>query len=342
MRAPSAIQRLFLIALATAAALALPGCSAGSDGETPPQVLEAISLQPTSLRPISPLPASPVEDKAKVALGRTLFNDTRLSADGSVSCRSCHDVRAGGDDGRRVSVGVNGRRTSVNAPSVLNSVFDFAYYWDGRARTLEEQIDSTVRNEATMAGDWSTIERRLRGDDALNGRFSEVYGAGVNAERIKDALAAYLGALVTPDSPFDRWLEGDANALAPDARAGYRLFVERGCVSCHQGRNVGGNLFQRFGLMADYFAGRTDLVPADLGRYNVTGNEADRHSFKVPSLRNVAETAPYFHDGSAATLEEAVRVMFDHQLGRPADDAEVARIVAFLRSLSGELDESLL
>jgi cytochrome c peroxidase len=294
-----------------------------------------------STRSITPLQRPVILSRAKVELGKTLFNDSRLSADGRINCASCHDLRAGGDDGRTFSIGIAARTTAVNAPTVLNSGLNFAQFWDGRARTLEEQIRATVGNAVEMGGDWQTIERVLGADAALAQRFDQLYADGATTPNIIDAIAEYVRALVTWDSPFDWYLRGDPHAISADAEAGFELFTRFGCVSCHQGRNVGGNLFQRFGVMGDYF-GIHGTTPADYGRYNVTGREEDRYKFKVPSLRNVAGTAPYFHDGSAATLEDAVRVMVEYQLGRLVTSEQIAQLVAFLETLSGEVDEELL
>jgi cytochrome c peroxidase len=193
-----------------------------------------------------------------------------------------------------------------------------------------------------MGGDWQTIEQALRADPALAQRFERLYEDGVTAVNAIDALAGYVRALVTWDSAFDRYLRGDVDAIAADAKDGFALFTRFGCISCHQGRNLGGNLYQRFGVMGDYFAARGVVTRSDYGRYNVTGREEDRYRFKVPSLRNVAGTAPYFHDGSTATLEEAVRVMVEYQLGRLATNDQIAQLVAFLETLSGDVDDDLL
>jgi len=293
-------------------------------------------------RAITPLQPPAIDSPAKVELGKALFGDSRLSGDGTVNCSSCHDLGAGGDDGRPRSIGIAGQITAVNAPTVLNSALNFAQFWDGRARTLEEQIRATVASPVEMGGDWHAIERALRADPALEQRFDALYEDGVTAANVIDALAAYVRALVTWDSPFDRYLRGDADAIGADAKAGFELFTRFGCVSCHQGRNIGGNLFQRFGVMGDYFATRGPVGTADYGRYNVTGREEDRYTFKVPTLRNVAGTAPYFHDGSTATLDQAVRVMVEYQLGRLVTPEQIAQLVAFLETLSGEVDGELL
>lgn len=317
-------------------------CACGPGSDTP---AESRAVAPLSgPRPVTgavfplPEPDLPADD-GTVQLGRQLFNDARLSANGEISCASCHDVANGGDDGRRYSIGVTGEPTERNTPTVLNSSLNFAQSWDGRARTVEEQISIALTGEMISSPELAAAA--LEGDVDVVARFRQSYGTGLTPDNLVDALATYVRALTTPGAPFDRYLEGDRSAIDAQAREGFELFQDLGCVSCHQGRNIGGNLFQHFGVMDDYFADRGDVTEADLGRYNVTGREQDKFKFKVPSLRNVAETAPYFHDGSAATLEEAVRAMLEYQLGRPADDAKIARIVAFLETLSAPVDESL-
>lgn len=298
---------------------------------------------PPSLAGVMPLTRPEGLDRQKVALGKDLFNDTRLSADGSIACSSCHDVAAGGDDGRPTAIGIGGRVGPLNTPTVFNNSFNVAQFWDGRASSLEEQIDQTVQSPLELGADWTTIEKRLRADRAMRKRFEAVFGTEPDAQTVKSAIAEYLRALITVDAPFDRYLAGDRSAMGADAVEGYELFSRLGCISCHQGRNLGGNFFQRIGVMGDFFAKRGRAPSeADLGRFNVTGREEDRYKFKVPSLRNVAQTAPYFHDGSGETLEDAVRMMVDVQLGRPVRDDEIRKLVAFLEALTGEVDEALL
>lgn len=328
----------FICIVAPVALAGMPGCSPPEQAAPSPDESAFSVAAPDLPGPITPLEKPVIEDPDKAALGKSLFNDPRLSSTGTIACSSCHDLAAGGADGRRVPVGVEGREGYLNTPTVLNSSLNFAHFWDGRARTLEDQIAATIQNPVEMAGDWPTMERRLRADETMPKRFAAVYGESVTKENVIDALAAYLRVLVTWNSPFDRYLRGEDTALDEDERAGYELFVQLGCVSCHQGRNVGGNFFQHFGVMGDYFADRGQATEVDLGRYNVTGREEDRYKFKVPSLRNVAETAPYFHDGSVRTLEDAVAVMVEYQLGRSADENQVQLLVAFLKTLSGELE----
>lgn len=289
-----------------------------------------------SSEPIQPLPTQSNEKADHVSLGRQLFHDRRLSRDNSVSCASCHDLAKGGVDGRRVSVGVGGANGIINSPTVFNSGFNFRQFWDGRADTLEQQADGPVHDPREMGTDWPTIVGKLSGDAKLGAEFKRVYGRDVDEKGIKDALASFQRSLITPNSRFDRYLKGQKDSLSADEVKGYDLFKNYGCVACHQGVNVGGNMFQVFGVMNNYFAERGNPTDADLGRFRVTGNERDRHLFKVPSLRNVAVTSPYLHDGSAKTLRAAVDAMFRYQLGRTAPDEEKELIVGFLRTLTGE------
>jgi cytochrome c peroxidase len=288
-----------------------------------------------ALVPLPPVPDLPAD---KVALGRLLFLDPRLSHDNTIACASCHDLDRGGNDGRRFSVGVGGAVGAVNAPTVLNASLNFVQFWDGRAASLEEQAAGPVHNPMEMASNWDEVVAKLRADANYRREFRRLYPEGIAPASIVDAIATFERTLTT-DSPFDRFLRGDSQAIDAKAREGYRRFKELGCASCHQGVNIGGNMFQRFGVMGDYFADRAGRQPAgsaDLGRFNVTGREEDRHVFKVPSLRNVALTAPYFHDGSAPDLDHAVLIMARYQLGRELSNDDVRAIVAFLRTLTGE------
>jgi cytochrome c peroxidase len=295
-------------------------------------------VEPDALadEPIQSIPRHVELDDRKVGLGRRLFHDPRLSADNSVSCASCHDLRRGGTDGRVTSVGLGGATGSVNAPTVFNSGLSFRQFWDGRAETLEDQIDGPIRHPDEMASDWPQILKKLRADPDYTVQFSTIYATGMDSRTIKDAIATFERSLITPDCRFDRYLRGDSHALTAAEKEGYRLFKQNGCSSCHQGVLAGGNMFEKFGVVADYFADRGRIVQADLGRFNVTGQEEDRYAFKVPSLRNVARTAPYFHDGSAKTLKEAVSVMAKYQLGRQLSADELGLIVQFLETLTGE------
>ncbi len=286
-----------------------------------------------------PLPPVPRQSPEKVALGKSLFQDVRLSQDNTLSCAGCHDLATFGHDARRFSLGVGGKKGNVNAPSVFNSGLNFVQFWDGRAASLEEQVAGPLHNPVEMASDWENTIRKLKADDAFRSAFQHVYPDGITPENVADAIAAFERSLLTENAPFDRYLRGDRRAISARAEAGYRSFRDFGCASCHQGVNVGGNMFQRFGVMMNYFEDRASTRPstkADLGRFNVTGREEDRYVFKVPSLRNVAETAPYFHDGSVASLKETVAIMGRYQLGRELSADEVDLLISFLKTLTGK------
>jgi cytochrome c peroxidase len=286
--------------------------------------------------PIKPLPTDVRLDAKKVALGERLFNDKRLSKDNSISCATCHNLARGGMDGQVTGTGIGGVKGPINVPTVFNSSLNFRQFWDGRAATLEEQATGPVHDPKEMGSNWTEVLAKLTKDGALVDLVKQSYPDGLQAKNIQDALAVFERSLTTPNARFDKYLRGDKSALSGDELRGYQLFKSYGCVACHQGVNVGGNMFQTFGVMGDYFAKRGNPTAADLGRYNVTKIETDKHVFKVPSLRNVALTAPYFHDGSAKTLGDAVDVMFKFQLGRPASAQDKELIVKFLHTLTGE------
>lgn len=285
-----------------------------------------------STEPIQAL-ATPILDSRKVALGKALFHDPRLSVDNTVACSACHEAQRGGADGRVVSVGVGGQNGSLNAPSVNYASLNFRQFWDGRAPTLEAQIDGPIHHPAEMGSNWDQILGKLRQDAPFSARFRMAYPAGFSPETIRDAIAQFERSLSLP-SRFDRWLEGEMEALTQEEIAGYKVFKHHGCTACHQGRGIGGNMFQKFGIANNPMERKARLNSADLGRFNVTSRLEDRYVFKVPSLRNVGLTAPYFHDGSATTLEEAVAIMGHAQLGLQLSSKEVTQISRFLRSLT--------
>jgi cytochrome c peroxidase len=294
------------------------------------RMLELPSALPNE--PIRPMSEPQVLDAAKVALGRQLFHDRRLSADSSLSCASCHPLDRGGADGLPVSIGVGGKVGSINSPSVITAAYNFRQFWDGRAGSLEEQAGGPVVNPIEMASTWPQVIEKLGSDHEIKQQFSRVYRDSLTPANIRDALAEFERSLARP-ARFDRWLRGDSNALSNEEVTGYQLFKKHGCAGCHQGINIGGNLFQRFGTMAPYFSPGLG-TKADLGRFNVTGREEDKHFFKVPSLRNVALTAPYFHNAAALTLDEAVRLMGRYQLGLELPEHDIEHIVQFLGTLN--------
>ncbi len=294
------------------------------------------ALEGEAAEPITPLPLSVQLDPKKVALGSRLFHEPRLSADGSISCASCHDLARAGVDRQPRSRGIGGREGNINAPTVYNSGFNFRQFWDGRAEALEDQVDGPLQHPDEMGATWLQALAFLDAEPAYRKDFAESYRDGVSAANVRDAIATFERSLVTPNSRFDRFLRGDAAALSDAERAGYKLFKQIGCTSCHQGVNLGGNSYQRLGVMEDYFAVRGKITGADLGRFNITWREEDRYLFKVPSLRNIALTAPYLHDGSATTLQDVVAIMARYQLALKLDAEDVESIVAFLRTLTGE------
>jgi cytochrome c peroxidase len=301
---------------------------------------QALPGVPETLRSaaIRPLPAALPHDRAKAALGERLYHDKRLSGDDTLSCASCHDLAKGGTDNEAVSAGIRQQKGGINAPTTFNAALAFVQFWDGRAATLEEQAGGPPLNPVEMgAGGWDEIVVKLNADKPLRKQFEAVYPEGFGQKSITEAIAEYERTLLTPNSPFDQYLTGNAAALSAREKHGYEVFRGTGCATCHVGELLGGKSFERIGRRADYFGARaTPLTAADHGRYNVTKAEADRHSFKVPTLRNVAKTAPYFHDGSRKTLREAVDAMAAFQLGTRLADTDAEDVVAFLQTLTGE------
>ncbi len=288
--------------------------------------------------PIAPLPPLENIDPEKAQLGETLFHDPRLSADDTVSCATCHDLSSGGADGLAKAIGIGGAEGPINTPTVYNSAYNFSQFWNGRAETLEEQAAGPVHNPVEMGANWDMVIPKLYADEDIRKTFEKLYPDGITADNIVHAIATFERTLVTVNSPFDQYLRGDKDAITAEAEQGYQLFQSYGCAACHQGVNVGGNMYQTMGAMGDYFGDRGNVDDSDMGRYTVTGREKDRHVFKVPSLRMVVHTAPYFHDGSAETLQDAIRNMAKYQLGREIADADVQKIIAFLASLAGEYE----
>ena len=300
---------------------------------------ELVETQPEeSNEPIQPIEAIPNLDPRKVALGRELFGDARLSHDNHTSCATCHVLQKGGADGRARSIGIHGAVGVMNAPTVLNSGLNFRQFWDGRAATLEAQVEGPILSKVEMGSSWPEVLLKLGNSPAYELDFRRIYGDAVQKDHVQDAIAEFERSLSTPNSRFDRYLRHDTNALTSREQAGYQLFKSLGCASCHQGMGMGGNMYQKMGVMIPYFSDHTQPSRADRGRFNVTGDPRDLYLFKVPSLRNVELTGPYFHDGSAATLADAVRVMSKYQLGRSLGDPQVELIAAFLKTLTGELD----
>lgn len=288
--------------------------------------------------PFEPLPTATNLPPEKVALGNLMFHDTRLSGDDTLSCASCHGLTKGGTDQAISSTGIRGQVGPINAPTVFNAVYNHRQFWDGRAANLEEQAGGPVTNPLEMGADWDQVLAKLRNDHGLTTKFAAAYADGLTKENILNAIATFEASLVTPNARFDKYLSGENNALTAQELRGYELFKMH-CASCHAGRNLGGLSFEKLGVKKDYFATRARKpTDADLGLFNFTKNVEDKHKFKVPTLRNIALTHPYFHDGSAKTLEEAIGIMSTHQIDKKFSSPQIAEIASFLRTLTGEYE----
>ena len=282
--------------------------------------------------PIKPIKAAAPKDQGMVELGKMLFFDPRLSKSGFISCNSCHNLSMGGTDNIKTSIGHNWQAGPINSPTVLNSTLSLAQFWDGRAKGLKEQAGGPIANPGEMAFTHKLAVDVLHSIPQYRGRFKQVFGAEeISIDMVTDAIAAFEETLVTPDSRFDQWLKGDKKAINQAELEGYKLFKESGCVSCHYGEAVGGSSFQKMGVIAPY-----KTASKAEGRKGVTGKDIDRLVFKVPTLRNIELTYPYFHDGAVATLEEAVNKMGQLQLGIDFSIEENTKIVAFLKTLTGK------
>lgn len=294
--------------------------------------------------PVRPIARTADVDQAKAALGYSLFHDTRLSVDNTVSCATCHALETAGVDNHQYSHGVDDQIGGVNAPTVYNAVYNFVQFWDGRAKTLADQAAGPPLNPVEMAStSFDEIIAKLQADKPFVKAFKAVYPDGLTEANITDAIEEFERTLITPDSRFDRWLRGDADAITSEELAGYELFKKYDCATCHVGPNLGGQSYELMGLRRHYFAERgLDLTVEDNGRFKETKLERDRHRFKVPGLRNVEHTWPYYHDGTRETLEDAVRDMGLYQSGVDLADAEVSKITSFLKTLTGEYQGKLL
>ena len=288
--------------------------------------------------PVRPIASAVSADPDKVALGFALFHDTRLSVDNTVSCASCHALETAGVDNHQYSHGVDDQLGGVNAPTVYNAVYNFVQFWDGRAKTLADQAAGPPLNPVEMASpSFDAIIAKLKADKKFAKEFEKVYPDGLTEANITDAIEEFERTLITPNSKFDKWLFGDDSAITAEELAGYELFKTYDCATCHVGPNLGGQSYELMGLRKHYFADRgLELTVEDNGRFKETQQERDRHRFKVPGLRNVEHTWPYYHDGTRHTLEEAVRDMAIYQSGVELTDAETAQITSFLKTLTGE------
>ncbi len=295
-------------------------------------IVTSVNVFAATNEPIQPIKAVKPENPDLAELGIMLFFDPRLSKSGFISCNSCHNLSMGGTDNIPTSIGHAWQRGPINAPTVLNATMNLAQFWDGRAKDLKEQAGGPIANPGEMASTHDSVVEILSSMPQYRARFEKAFGSDkVDIDRITDAIAAFEETLVTPGSRFDKWLEGDKTALNKQELAGYKLFKSSGCTSCHNGPGVGGTLYQKFGVYGPYETENTIE-----GRKAVTGKETDLHFFKVPTLRNIELTYPYFHDGAVWTLEEAVAIMGKLQLDLDLNKQEISSIVAFLKTLTGE------
>lgn len=328
---PTARVRLGLLVLLPAFVLAggfwLTACQSSGNGEEGPSKRISTLFEPLPEEAPN-LGDGPVAE-ARIDLGHKLYFEPKLSRSGNISCNTCHVVGAAGVDHRKVSKGVGDREGRRNSPTVYNAAFLESQFWDGRAATLEEQAKGPLQAHVEMDMTPELVVKRLR-SLGYTSLFKEAYpkaDTAVTFNHVADAIAAFERTLITPGAPFDRYLEGEEDALTAKQKKGLETFTNSGCAGCHRGPMLGGQGYANFS-----HAQRR----SDTGREEVTGEEEDRYSFRIASLRNVAETPPYFHDGSAKTLREAVSVMGEAQLGRTFNEQEIDRLVAFLRSLTGE------
>ncbi len=294
--------------------------------------------------PVRPIDDYLSVDQEKVALGNLLYHDTRLSLDNTLSCASCHDLETAGVDNEVFSPGVGGQIGTINSPTVFNSVYNFAQFWDGRAATLAAQAAQPPLNPVEMASvSFEQIIDKLKQDKALNRQFLKVYPEGFSEETITDAIAEFEKTLLTPNSRLDRYLKGEASVVSESELLGYTLFKDYECATCHVGDNMGGQSYEKMGMARDYFADRnTEISTDDLGRFKETGIERDRHRFKVPGLRNIVLTEPYFHDGTRKNLREATADMAKYQLDIILKPEELDAFEAFYECLTGEYQGKLL
>lgn len=296
--------------------------------------------------PVQVLPCSIPVDEARADLGKRMFNDTRISLDNTISCATCHILSIGGADeyDERTSKGIYDQAGGVNAPTVYNSVYNIQQFWNGRAADLKEQAAGPPENPVEMGDQtWAQIVDRLRTDRVLVAEFERLYpGEGLTQSSVTEAIAEYEKTLLTPNSRFDKYLAGQQDAISDAELAGYQAFKDNACATCHTGKVLGGQSFEKLGIYEDYYADRAQRCPDleyvsdDDGLKSFTGRDEDLHRFKTPMLRNIAITPPYFHDGTYETLEDAVSAMYRFELGREPRPDDLSHIVSFLGTLTGE------
>ncbi len=303
--------------------------------------LDSLHLDPytnLSTEQIQPIPRGLKLAPGIVELGERLFEDPRMSENG-LRCINCHNTSLSGNDGLKAPLYIHSENNQMNTPTIFNVSLNPLLTWYGRLMTLEQHLEMTLSDVKHMKGNWDNILLRLAEDPFYKERFRQLFYDGMTRENIKHAIVTFERSLTTPDSPFDNYLRGDNNAISKQQKQGFSLFKQYGCIACHQGINIGGNVHARLGTFLSPYAAENNDTATDmysnLGRYNITGNVNDKYVFRVPSLRNVASTAPYFHGGEVSSLVVAVKFMARHQLGHEIDDKDARLITDFLGSLTG-------
>ena len=328
-------MKIRIVIIGLAAVSVMTSCKARTPVQEEPKAVTPPVVEtpkPRTGEPVKPIEAAAIANEAMVRLGKKLFFDPRLSRSGFISCNSCHNLSMGGSDNLRTSIGHKWHEGPINSPTVLNSSMNLAQFWDGRAKNLKEQAGGPMSNPGEMSFTHELVVAELQSIPGYVEEFKKVYGVDqIDIDKVTQAIASFEETLVTPNSRFDQWLKGDDKAISSEELEGYQLFKSSGCTSCHNGTALGGNSYQKMGMVEPY-----KTTNHETGRVAVTKNEADRFKFKVPTLRNVELTYPYFHDGGAVSLKSAVEVMGRIQLGRMFSDEENAKIVAFLKTLTGD------
>jgi len=300
------------------------------------QAQRAVTHASEAHEPITPIPLTIDVNPQRVELGRRLFEDKQLSSDGTKSCRSCHYMDKGGADGEQFSKSIDGGFRKKNSPSIYNVGLYTLYGWYGLSSNLENVAEAIIKSKKGLATNWPALISKVIQNPEYVRLFKASYTDGIQPENIKNALAEYMRSLITPNSRFDKYLRGDEKALNEQEQEGYRLFKAYGCTSCHQGVAVGGNMVAPFNIFRNYLEKEKTIDQIEFGRFNKTKDERDKYVFRVPSLRNVELTAPYFHDGSTTRLESAVDVMGRYMLGRDIPVEHRKQIAKFLKTLTGE------
>lgn len=286
---------------------------------------------------IVPIPLTISIDQNKARLGKLLFEDKRISKDGKKACVECHLSHKGGTDNEPLSIAINGKQRSTNTPTIFNVGLLPMLGWTGTGTSLESVTEAIIKSKQGLATDWPELINKLNAMPAYRNAFESIYNQAIEPDHVKEVMAEYMRSLITPNSSFDKYLRGQEDAISADELKGYQLFKSYGCASCHQGISLGGNMTSPFGVFGNYMQDTGKESKADLGLYNKTTRPEDKYIFRVPGLRNVGLTAPYFHDGSAATLDKAIDVMGRYMLSRDIPEKDIRLIKQFLETLTGEL-----